>query len=142
MSEELIIRKEITINASSDKVWDALTNSEMTKQYMFGCELSSDWQLGSELLWIAGGMTVVQGHITKIEPGKSLHYTTFDPNMGLEDKPENYLRVTYDLAEADGHTQLSVTQDFNGADDAETRYNDGAGGWDAVLNGIKELVES
>lgn len=47
----LIIENEITINASIEKVWDALINPHKTKQYMFGCETVSDWKPGDSLLW-------------------------------------------------------------------------------------------
>jgi uncharacterized protein YndB with AHSA1/START domain len=42
--EELFVKNSITINASPAKVWDALTNPEQTRKYMFGCETVSDWK--------------------------------------------------------------------------------------------------
>jgi uncharacterized protein YndB with AHSA1/START domain len=51
VSKELIITNSIDIHASASKVWDALTNPEQTKKYMFGCETVSDWEVGSPLLW-------------------------------------------------------------------------------------------
>ena len=49
----LFVKNTITINASANKVWDALLNPEQTKKYMFGCETVSDWKVGSTLLWRA-----------------------------------------------------------------------------------------
>jgi len=40
-------RKSITINAPAAKVWDALINPELIKQYLFGTEAISDWEVGS-----------------------------------------------------------------------------------------------
>ena len=37
-----IAKAQKTINASVEKVWDALTNPEMIKKYMFGATVSSD----------------------------------------------------------------------------------------------------
>ena len=51
MKKELIVKKTIILSAEVSKVWDALTNPEQTKQYMFGCEAISDWQIGSPLIW-------------------------------------------------------------------------------------------
>jgi len=51
MSEPLIVKNSITINAPAAKVWNALVNPEETKKYMFGCETVSDWQVGSPLIW-------------------------------------------------------------------------------------------
>ena len=51
MDKELTVKNSNTINATAAKVWDALTNPEQTKKYMFGCETVSDWKVGSPLLW-------------------------------------------------------------------------------------------
>jgi uncharacterized protein YndB with AHSA1/START domain len=149
MSEPLIVKNIITMNAPVLKVWDALTNPEQTKKYMFGCETVSDWEVGSPLLWkgVFNGVELiaVKGEIVKIEPGKFLAYTTFDPNSTMEDIPENYLTVTYELASEDRRTILTVTQgDFSKVADGQKRYHDAynnGSGWEPVLVEIKKLVE-
>ena len=150
MNEELIVRNEITINAPATAVWDALTNPEQTKKYMYGCETVSDWLPGSPLLWkgVWDGveLVAVKGNIVKIEPGKFLAYTTIDPNNpDMPDAPENYLTVTYSLNEQNGSTQLIVTQgDYSKVADGTKRYNDAvsAGGWSAILSEIKKILET
>jgi len=149
MDKELTVKSSITINATAAKVWDALTNPEQTKKYMFGCETVSDWKVGSPLLWQAnyeGKDTVfVKGSIVRIEPEKFLAYTTFDPNSTIEDIPANYLTVTYDLLLKDGQTLLTVTQgDYSKVADGERRYNEtynGGEGWNPILVEIKKLAE-
>jgi uncharacterized protein YndB with AHSA1/START domain len=149
MSELLIVKNEITINAPAAKVWDALVNPGQTKKYMFGCETVSDWQLGSPLLWQMDyegkPFVAVKGNIVKIEPGKSLVYTVIDPNSGMADIPENYLDVEYALTEENGKTTFTVTQSgFENAADGEKRYKDtynNGEGWTPILVQIKALVE-
>src|SRR5678815_296538 len=101
--EKLQIQNTIPINATPAKVWDALTNPQQTKKYMFGCETVSDWKPGSPLLWKmeheGKELIAVKGNIVDIKPGKFLSYTTIDPNAAIEDKPENYLTVTYELSD-------------------------------------------
>jgi uncharacterized protein YndB with AHSA1/START domain len=46
MSKGLIAKASISINAPVGKVWDALTNPEAIKQYMFGTNVISDWKKG------------------------------------------------------------------------------------------------
>src|SRR5688572_24366756 len=151
MAQPLMIKNTIVINASASKVWNALVNPELTKKYMFGCEPVSDWNLGSPLLWkgFHEGKEVVfvKGHIKDIQPEKSLIYTVFDPlNPNLEDKPENYLTVTYSLTSDKGKTTLVVTQgDYNKVGDGKKRYEDSYNngeGWHPILVQIKSLVES
>ncbi len=150
MSTSLIVSSSITINASTEKVWDLLTNPQQTKKYMFGCETVSDWKTGSALLWkgVYEGkeMVFVKGTITDIKPGSFLAYTTIDPNSGIADIPENYLTVTYTLEPGDsGATELTVTQgDYSTVGDGEKRYHEtiAGGGWMPILNEIKKLAEA
>jgi len=150
MKQPLLIKNTIVINAPASKVWDALVNPEQTKKYMFGCETISDWQPGSSLIWkmIYEGkdFIAVKGNIVTIEPGKLLVYTVIDPNGNIEDIPENYLTVTYELKEENGHTTLNVTQgDYSTVADGEKRYKDSYNngeGWNPILVQVKELVEA
>jgi uncharacterized protein YndB with AHSA1/START domain len=145
----LEIKNEITINAPASKVWDVLTNPEQTKKYMFGCETVSDWKKGSTLEWKGSyegkEMVFVKGNISEINPNKRLVYTVIDPNSGMEDKPENYLNVTYELNESSGKTELTVTQSgFETAADGQKRYRDSYNngeGWNPILVQIKKIAE-
>jgi uncharacterized protein YndB with AHSA1/START domain len=147
---QLMIKNSIRINATADRVWDALTNPEQTKKYMFGCETVSDWKIGSPLLWRGNyegdDMIFVKGHITGLEPGKFLSYTTIDPNSDIADVPENYLTVTYDLYPENNETILTVTQgDYKKVADGEKRFQDaynGGEGWNPILVQIKKLPET
>lgn len=149
MKQPLFITNTIAIQASSEKVWDALVNPEQTKKYMFGCETVSDWKQGSDLLWRGHyegkDMVFVKGTIVKIEPGRYLAYTTIDPNSTIDDSSENYLTVTYELKPEGGQTILTVTQgDYSIVAEGERRYaesyNEGLG-WQPILESIKKIVE-
>jgi uncharacterized protein YndB with AHSA1/START domain len=148
-NKELFVKNTIRINGSPRRVWDALTNPEQTKKYMFGCETVSDWKVGSPLLWKGSyegkEMVFVKGNIAEIKPERFLAYTTLDPNSTIEDIPENYLTVTYELTAENGNTVLTVTQgNFATVADGEKRYqevyNNGEG-WNPILVEIKKLVE-
>jgi uncharacterized protein YndB with AHSA1/START domain len=150
MKQPLIVKNSVIIQAPVNKVWDALINPEQTKKYMFGCETVSDWKTGSPLLWKGNfdgkEMIVVKGNIVDIQPGKLLIYTTIDPNGTVEDKPENYLTVTYTLTQVNDQTTLTVTQgDFSTVAESEKRYQEvynGGQGWNPILIEIKKLVEN
>ena len=146
----LFVENTIQIKASAAKVWDALTNPEQTKKYMFGCETVSDWQVGSSLLWRGqyegADMDFVKGDIVSIEPNKLLVYTTIDPNSTIDDTSENYLTVTYRLTESEnGATIFHVSQgDYNQVAEGERRYKEASNngeGWMPILIQIKQLCE-
>ena len=150
MQEPTFINNTITILASSKKVWNVLTNPEETKKYMFGCETVSDWKPGSELLWRGEyegkAMVFVKGHIVEIDPEKQLIYTVIDPNSTIDDLAENYLTVTYRLAEKEGETILEVTQgDYSKVAEGERRYQEAYNsgeGWNPILVEIKKVAET
>ena len=150
MQNPLLVKSEILINATAEKVWDVLTNPAQTKKYMFGCETVSDWKVGSELLWRGEWegevMVFVKGLIVEIVPNKKLAYTTIDPNnTAIADIPVNYLTVTYQLENQGNKTLLIVTQgDYNKVADGERRYqeayNNGEG-WNPILVQMKQIAE-
>lgn len=149
MQKNLWVTNSLTINAPVAKVWDALVNPEQTKKYMFGCAAVSSWEPGSSLLWkgVFNGqeLVAVKGHVVQIEPERFLEYTTFDPNSTLEDIPENYLTVTYELRPENDSTVLTVSQgDFSTVAEGERRYSEvynNGEGWMPILVAIQQLVE-
>lgn len=138
-----IVRKLI-LNANAGKVWNTLTNPAETKKYMFNCEVSSDWKVGSEIKWkgnFQGYESGERGEILEIEENKKLKYSSIDPNFGIEIKPEDYLHITYELNEQDGKTELTTTvESFN--NDPE-RMEHISGGWDnIVLPAIEKIFNN
>lgn len=144
----LVINKSILINAPASKVWKVLTRPEFTKQYMFGCEVDSKWEEGSTVEWKGiqdqKETVFVKGKVIQIRPEEMVTYSTFDPQGGLPDIPENYLSVTYQLAikEAD-QTLLTVTQgNFSEVTEGPDRFSDAEKGWEATLPDIKYIAET
>ena len=68
-----IARAATTIKTSADKVWNALTDPEMIKKYMFGATVISDWKEGSKITWKGeweGKPYEDKGKILRFEPKK------------------------------------------------------------------------
>lgn len=144
MTNELIVKRSIEIKAPARRIWEILTDPEHTKKYMFGCEIVSDWNIGSPLIWrgAADGVVYVKGDLLALVKEKIFSFTVFDPNAGIEDVPSNYTTVILELVPGGGSTTLTVTQgDFTGMADAENRFMSTEAGWDMVLPRIKELAE-
>lgn len=142
----MVIRKSVAFRASKEQVWDLLTNPEMTKQYMFGCEVLSDWTIGSSIIWKGKNeegeaVVFVKGEITEIDNGKKVSFTMLDPNIGIKDIPENYAKLTYEVTDSKSGVIFELVQDFEGTENAEKRYEESVGGWDMVIDVMKKLVE-
>jgi len=143
----MIIREEVLFKANAEQVWDLLINPEMTKQYMFGCEVLTDWKIGSTVYWrgkTENGEEIdyVKGKVLEFIEGKRATSTTFDPNSGMEDIPANHVKLTYELEETKEGTLLTIIQgDFSGAKDGKKRYEESKGGWkEMVIPLMKKLL--
>jgi uncharacterized protein YndB with AHSA1/START domain len=136
-----IAKAETIINASADKVWNALTDPGMIKKYMFGTTVISDWKEGSKIIWKGeweGKAYEDKGKILLLEPKKSLQYSHFSPLSGLHDNPENYHIVTIDLEEKDKQTIVTLTQ-TNNADEKTKDHSEK--NWKMMLDSLKKLLE-
>ena len=141
MDKNLIARVSIKINATSEKVWDALVSPEAIKQYMFGANVVSNWREGSPIVWKGeweGKSYEDKGVILQLKPGRMIQYSHFSPLSGLPDKPENYHRITIELS-ADGiQTNVSLNQDNNATEEARVHSEKN---WGMMLSGLKKYLE-
>ena len=141
MDNKLIAKATTTINASASRVWEALTNPKLIKQYLFGADVISDWKEGSPIIYkgIYEGKTYEdKGSVLKVEPEKLLLITHWSPLSGSPDTPENYHKVSYELAVENSSTQLTITQDNNSSEEEQEQN---AKFWKMVLDGMKKLLE-
>lgn len=123
------------------KVWQALVNPEIIKQYLFNTEVISDWKVGSPIIYKGeweGKAFEDKGEILEIEPEKVLKSTHWSPLSGVPDSPENYHTVTYTLSAHDDSTEVTITQD-NNATEQEKAHSEK--NWEMVLAGMKKLLE-
>ncbi len=141
MSTSLVAKATVNIKAPADKVWDALTNPDIIKQYFFGTNAISDWQPGSKLIFRGeweGKTYEDKGTILENIANKLLRYSYISSLSGLEDKPENYAGISYELDGRDGETTLTITQD-NIANEKAREHSEQ--NWNYVLNSMKQLLE-
>jgi uncharacterized protein YndB with AHSA1/START domain len=137
----LIAQATINIHAPTSKVWEALTKPDLIKQYLFGTTVTTDWQVGSPIIYEGqweGKAYQDKGIVMQIEPGKLLVSTYWSSMAGLADIPENYKTVRYELSSEGNGTKLNVTQDNNATPDEAGHSSQN---WQMVLDGIKRLLE-
>ncbi|MGC4091228.1 MAG: SRPBCC family protein [Polyangiaceae bacterium] len=142
MKDGLTATTQVTIHASTAKVWEALTTPKLIKKYLMGADVHTDWKEGSPLVYTGeyqGKPFEEKGVIQRIEPKKLLQATHFSSSSGKEDKPENYALVTWKLHEKEGDTVLSVSQDGIAN---EKGVETSKANWATVLKGLKQTVES
>ncbi|MCE8039841.1 SRPBCC family protein [Halomonas sp. MCCC 1A11062] len=136
------------IDTTPDKVWQALTNGEFTRQYWGGRSITSDWQVGSTVKHLKpDGSLDWAGEVLEADPPRRLSYT-FDPSGEMsgqkseqtaQPQAEKPSRVTFEIEEYMGKVRLTLTHD---------RFEPGSKvlqgisvGWPAILSSLKSLLE-
>jgi uncharacterized protein YndB with AHSA1/START domain len=80
MARGLIAEAATTIDAPREKVWDALVNPLVIKQYMFGTEVESAWEVGSPIVWKGewqGKPYEDKGVILQLETARRIQYVVW-----------------------------------------------------------------
>jgi uncharacterized protein YndB with AHSA1/START domain len=132
----------VKILAPAKKVWRALTKPGLVKQWQYGSDLLTTWEVGTSIVFRNewnGQVFEQKGTVLEFSPESRLKYSLFFPRPGVQDIPENYFFMTYELAESDGSTSLLVRQE----DPRPSSPDEASGGDDGpdVLSLLKELVE-
>jgi len=128
------------INASLEKVWDALTHPETIKQYFFGTQLITDWKIGSPVLFQGeweGKSYNDKGTVLEYIENEKLAYSYLSTWSGKEDQPENYLWVYYEVNRIEDKTELTVQQ----SNYDQERAIDSVDNWEALIDEMKKLIE-
>ena len=138
---KLSLTTTIDIKAPVADVWKGLTDPEIVKQYFFGTNVKSDWQVGSPITFSGeweGKTYEDKGTILEITPGWYVKYSYWSSMSGTEDKPENYADITYALSEKEEVTTIAITQD-NIKDEASKEHSEK--NWQMVFDGLKKILE-
>jgi uncharacterized protein YndB with AHSA1/START domain len=145
MRHDLTVSESVKINTPASKVWNALTNPQIIKEYLFGTETITDWKVGSDIIF-QGEYGENKEHkyrdkgvVRENVPNELLSYSYWSGFSGLEDKPENYSLVTYTLKD-DGNNQTIFTWTQKGFA-TEDGYQHSLSGMKEFLEQIKGIVE-
>jgi uncharacterized protein YndB with AHSA1/START domain len=142
MDKNLIASSNINIKSTPEKVWGVLTNPENIKEYLFGTEVLTDWNIGSPIVFQGeynGQQYKDKGNIIENKKNELIKYDYWSGFSGLEDKPENYSLVTYKIEKLDDNS-LKFTWHQQGFSSEEGKCHTEQG-LQSMLEKIKELAE-
>ncbi len=125
---------QVVIHASPEKVWQALTNPEFTRQYWFGRSVTSDWKAGSEVkITTPEGKVEVKGRVLEIVENKRLSY-----EWGSGTDTDNTV-VVFEITQMGPLVKLLITHNIDlGGTGAPQTIN----GWTFILCGLKTYLET
>jgi len=130
---------EIYIKTTPERLWEALTDSELRSRYNFGVGLRSDWTPGSryESLHPTSSGPLVEGENLEVDPPRRL-VQSFRALWSDDVRRSGTSRVTYEIEQVGDSCCLIVTHDQLHADANPQLY----GGWPMILSGLKTLLET
>jgi uncharacterized protein YndB with AHSA1/START domain len=130
---------EIYIKATPERLWQAITDSEMRRQYNFGVGVKSDWTPGSryEMSHPAAPTPLGEGENLEVDPPRRL-VQSFTALWSDDVKSEGTSRVTWEIEQVGDSCRLTVTHDQLREDANDELY----GGWPQILSGLKTLLET
>jgi uncharacterized protein YndB with AHSA1/START domain len=131
---------EIYIKTTPERLWEAITDSDIRSKYQFGNTLKSDWTPGSrfEMGNPKAGELLGEGENLEVDPPHRL-VQTMRALWGEDVKAEGTSRVTWEIEQVgDDSCHLTVTHDQLREGANEQLY----GGWPMILSGLKTWLET
>jgi uncharacterized protein YndB with AHSA1/START domain len=131
---------QVYIRTTPERLWKAITDPALTKQYFYDTAVQSDWSAGSPITHVMpDGKVALRGKILEADPPRRLVHTfaAEHDELARDDRPS---RVTWEIERRGDVCQLTVTHDdFDG----ETRtFQNVRLGWNLVISGLKTLLET
>ena len=127
------------IRTAPEKLWSALTDPEVMKEYWFGCRCESEWTAGSPWkLVYADGSIADSGEIVEAEPPRRL-VIRWQNQLKPELRAEGQSHCTMELEPIGSAVKLSITHTI------EREHSKlivaVSGGWPKIVSNLKSLLE-
>jgi uncharacterized protein YndB with AHSA1/START domain len=131
----------IYIAASAEKVWQALTSAEFSRQYFSGFAVEIEERIGGAFVMrAADGAVHISGEVIECERPHKLT-VTFNVNWpGLVEALGVEL-VRYEIEPAGDTVRLTMSQ-LHDRPISDDILSGGRAGWPAILSSLKSLLET
>lgn len=139
-----VTTSKVAIRAPRTVVWDVLTRPEYVRQWQYDSELSTDWRVGESIRFRAewqGQVFEQWGTVLEFNSPTRVRYDLFAPRPGLEDRPENYFTMTYELDDLDEGVLVTFIHEDPRSVEA-TSESDDVDEDNPVLTALKTVAES
>lgn len=128
------------IRTTPQKLWDALTQPEFTRQYWANTAQESDWKPGSSWkIMIPDGRVGDSGEIVESDPPRRL-VLTWRNEFNDEMRAEGHSRLTYELEPVGESVKLTLTHEHD--KDPSKLIDAVSTGWPHILASLKSLLET
>ena len=130
---------EIYIKTTPERLWEAITDTEIRSKYNFGARVTSDWAPGSRHETTIPGAPGLLGEGENLEVDRPRRLVQSMRALWGEDvKREGTSRVTWEIEPVGDSCCLTVTHDQMREGANDQLY----GGWPMILSGLKTYLET
>jgi uncharacterized protein YndB with AHSA1/START domain len=131
----------IYIASTPERVWEALTTAEVSRQYFFGNAVEVDLKVGGAFIVRApDGSLHIGGKVFECDPPRKLT-VTFNVNWPALIEKLGPTLVTYEIEQAGSTVRLTMTESHDRPIDDDI-LSGGRQGWPAILSSLKSLLET
>jgi uncharacterized protein YndB with AHSA1/START domain len=127
------------IASTPEKVWNALTDPEITQRYWSGTRIESDWKVGSKVIYRRDGKITDEHIVLQVEPLRLLSHT-FHPVFIEEFRNEPPSRVTFEIESGGQVVRLTLIHDE--FEEESEVYHACSAGWPMLMSSLKTLLET
>ena len=131
---------EVIIRATPERIWEAITRSELTRDYFYGTLVESEWKPGAPLRYAyADGRVAAEGTVIEMDPPRRLVHT-FSALWDDRVKADAPHRVSWTIEPMGSSCRVRVEHfDFEGP---TATFESITGGLSVILSGMKTLLET
>jgi uncharacterized protein YndB with AHSA1/START domain len=131
---------EISIRTTPERLWQALTDPELTQKYYFNTRAESDWKPGSPVVYrTQDGFVVLTGKVVEAEAPRRL-VTTFEPTWSNEVANMAPSTVTWEIEPSGEESKLRLTH--SGLDSASSDARGILDAWPPTLSSLKSMLDN
>jgi uncharacterized protein YndB with AHSA1/START domain len=131
----------IYIAATLEKVWQALTTAEFSRQYFFGFAVEIESKIGGRFIVRApDGSIHIDGEVLACDPPRKLS-VTWNVNWPRLVEKLGQTVVAYEIALAGDAVRLTMTESHE-RELPEDILSGGRAGWPATLSSLKSVLET
>jgi uncharacterized protein YndB with AHSA1/START domain len=128
------------IRTTPEKLWQALIDPELTRQYWVETWQESEWKVGTAWrIMIPDGRVAASGTVIEIDPPKRLVLSwrnEFKPEL----REEGYSRLTYEFEPQGDTVKLTIRHEIDKPDSKLIQAV--SNGWPHLLASLKSLLET
>ena len=127
------------IRTTPEKLWHALTTTEVIKQYWFGMKVDGDWKVGSTWRFYYDGSLMDSGEILESVPQKRLVRSWLN-EWKPEFKTEGSSDCVYEMEPIGASVKLTITHSI---ERLSSKFIEAvAESWPMCISNLKSLLET